>query len=322
MPRYRVTSTFVFDVESDLSYEEVCKDTQTKVDAAIAVLGVHKSHARIEKMRERVVSHHLATFSPAEILSQVTKSEERQTYVIGDQTYKVRMNSHRYFIFRDSLKCVACGLEGSRMILELNPNHGSPHFNLYAEENGRLVLMTKDHVQPKAFGGEDRHSNYQTMCSICNNLKGATNLTLEAVRELRLLYNYNLTLPRKKLRQLLEETKKKLMSDVSLGPRIKPPCRRAYLASVKSGMKEVITTCDLNVWRLSDGTLLGRSVYEAGTEQVACIKKGTLLEPLRNEAGRIIIRFSEEEEIAIYHGYLGYPEEFGHDSDMDSVKKM
>ena len=65
------------------------------------------------------------------------------------------MNSQRYFIFRESACCAACGLEGTVMVLEQNPHDRNPHFNLYAVEDGKHVLMTKDHVLPKAFGGEE-----------------------------------------------------------------------------------------------------------------------------------------------------------------------
>jgi 5-methylcytosine-specific restriction endonuclease McrA len=250
----------------------------------------------------------LAKFTPEEILSRISKSDERFDCQVGDKVYQVRMNSHRYFIFRESLKCVSCGIEGTQMILELNPNHKSPHFNLYAVENGKLVLMTKDHVTPKAFGGEDRHSNYQTMCCICNNLKGSASLTLDGVRELREIYNANCSLPRKKLRALLEDAKKRLV----LEPRVVPARRKMHMAALKTSLKEVVTTCDISVWKCSDGGLMGRSVYEDGCDDgqhVASIKKGTLLETVvSDDAGRVIVKFTEEETLAVYHGYLGYVE--------------
>lgn len=47
------------------------------------------------------------------------------------------------------------------------------HLNLYAiDENGKEVLMTKDHIIPKSKGGADDISNYQTMCERCNEAKG------------------------------------------------------------------------------------------------------------------------------------------------------
>ena len=45
--------------------------------------------------------------------------------------------------------------------------------NLYAiDENGKEVLMTKDHILPKSKGGKDEIDNYQTMCIRCNEAKG------------------------------------------------------------------------------------------------------------------------------------------------------
>lgn len=40
------------------------------------------------------------------------------------------------------------------------------------DENGKEVLMTKDHIIPKSKGGADDISNYQTMCERCNEAKG------------------------------------------------------------------------------------------------------------------------------------------------------
>src|SRR5690606_1745333 len=83
--------------------------------------------------------------------------------------------------------------------------------NLYGEEDEKLILMTKDHIHARSCGGEDRHSNYQTMCLICNNLKSHSNLNLEGVSELRRIYNENKhTVTKKKLHCLIEETRNNL----------------------------------------------------------------------------------------------------------------
>jgi len=173
MPRYRVTVTMVYDVETDMEHVDASRTVEADLITCLADKALVRRQVRLERLRERRCNIHLGEFSPEDVLPYICKEEVKRDYIIGTKTYTVRMNSQRYFIFRESLKCVACGLEGTKMILEQNPSDKSPHFNLYAVENGRLVLMTKDHVQPKAYGGEDRHSNYQTMCSICNNLKGS-----------------------------------------------------------------------------------------------------------------------------------------------------
>ena len=96
------------------------------------------------------------------------------------------------------------------MILDINHGDQSPHFNLYAEENARLVLMTKDHILAKSKGGTDELANYQTMCSTCNNLKGAYDLELLDVKELRRLHDNKDKVPRKELRNLINRTREEM----------------------------------------------------------------------------------------------------------------
>jgi 5-methylcytosine-specific restriction endonuclease McrA len=110
----------------------------------------------------------------------------------------IKLVSQRYFLFAENHICVRCGLEGLYFAKErsakmvkvpiegtgrhsieykaLNGERSSWHLNLYALKylpNGdvREVLMTKDHILPKAKGGQDIMTNYQTMCSICNGHK-------------------------------------------------------------------------------------------------------------------------------------------------------
>ena len=47
------------------------------------------------------------------------------------------------------------------------------HFNLYGiNKNYEEILFTKDHIIPKSKGGDNKISNYQTMCYNCNYKKG------------------------------------------------------------------------------------------------------------------------------------------------------
>jgi hypothetical protein len=104
--------------------------------------------------------------------------------------HMVKMTSLRYQTFSKSTKCVCCGIEGTVFLLEL-PNNGGkicrPHFNLYAEREGRLVQMTKDHKQPKSKGGGDTINNMQTMCCTCNELKADQHLKSGNTKILRRL---------------------------------------------------------------------------------------------------------------------------------------
>lgn len=157
----------------------------------------------IARMKERKKLVHIDEFSFDEVLPFITETETKKEYKVHGEIYLVRMNSDRYFVFKNNPNCVACGLEGTKFMLDINPGDQSPHFNLYGEENGRLVLMTKDHILAKSQGGQDELNNYQTMCSTCNNLKGHYDLTLEQVSELRKLYDNVEKLPRKELRELI-----------------------------------------------------------------------------------------------------------------------
>jgi 5-methylcytosine-specific restriction endonuclease McrA len=70
--------------------------------------------------------------------------------------------------------------------------------------------MTKDHILAKSKGGVDELANYQTMCSTCNNLKGACDLELDDVKELRRLYDNQEKIPRKELRDLINKRREEM----------------------------------------------------------------------------------------------------------------
>jgi len=133
----------------------------------------------------------LGEFRPEDVLPYITRSRERREYTGGDgRVWSVKMCSHRYFTFRESISCVVCGLKGTLMSLERSPNsEGRPHFNLYAVVCGYRVLMTKDHIEPKSKGGDDASDNFQTMCSVCNGLKAHHRLDLSQMKLLRRAYD-------------------------------------------------------------------------------------------------------------------------------------
>lgn len=164
----------------------------------------------IAAMKEKKRLLHIASYPVDEILAHVTEQDSKKEFVVDGQSYLVRMNSDRYLVFKNSRACVSCGIEGTQMVLDINPGDQSPHFNLYAEDNGRLVLMTKDHIIPKSKGGLDAQENYATMCCVCNNLKGAYHLDTEGCRKLREVYKNEAKLPRKELRELINKIRNDL----------------------------------------------------------------------------------------------------------------
>jgi len=85
----------------------------------------------------------------------------------------VKTTSQRYAVFMKSTTCVQCGMEGTKFAIERHCDHNGDHtstyhLNLYGPDD---TLFTKDHIVPKAKGGKDFLSNYQTMCQPCNNEK-------------------------------------------------------------------------------------------------------------------------------------------------------
>jgi hypothetical protein len=157
---------------------------------------------------------HIGECSPEDVFPYITTDDVKKEYVINGQSYYVRMNSTRYFVFRTNPVCVACGLRGTRIMLDINPGDQSPHFNLYGEVDGRLILMTKDHIVPKSKGGEDVLENFQTTCQICNNLKSNDYLDIEELKELRRTYDdaVNSFVGKKETNTIVENKRRELLA--------------------------------------------------------------------------------------------------------------
>lgn len=85
----------------------------------------------------------------------------------------VTMGSHRYQLFaKKGVTCVFCGLEGKFFSLDKDIFHGKCHFNLYGTDaNKDEVMLTKDHIIPRAKGGKNVMDNYQPLCIKCNSAK-------------------------------------------------------------------------------------------------------------------------------------------------------
>jgi hypothetical protein len=87
----------------------------------------------------------------------------------------VKLSSQRYAVFQASQVCPHCGLEASYLAVEKDALIGTAryHINMYGvNESGEEILFTKDHIKPKSLGGANKLENYQTMCVVCNGIKG------------------------------------------------------------------------------------------------------------------------------------------------------
>ena len=81
------------------------------------------------------------------------------------------MTPQRYRVFKISATCAHCGVEGKFFALERHKfgNTERYHFNLYGiDKAGDEVMLTKDHIIPKARCGGNSIDNMQTLCAVCN----------------------------------------------------------------------------------------------------------------------------------------------------------
>jgi 5-methylcytosine-specific restriction endonuclease McrA len=217
MKTYKTIVTLTWKFDSNHSYDECLLHAKNQLDEILNLQPQGKdfenftAQVDLVKMRERKKLIHIAKYSPDDIFPHVTDEEIKKEFIVGDKPYQVKMNSNRYHVFKKNRFCVSCGIEGIYMFLDMNPGDSSPHFNLYAEEHGRLVLMTKDHIVAKSKGGNESLDNFQTCCSTCNNLKANYDLCYEDVRYLRsLLINPN-KLSKKDLREFIHAERERLV---------------------------------------------------------------------------------------------------------------
>jgi hypothetical protein len=294
--RYRATAQIIWDFDTNLTKEQAVELAHQHLGDLPNKDGMSDLRLiiKLDRLKDKIQKVRLGEFSPDDVIPFLTKEETKKEYDVNGIKYAVKMNSHRYFLFRESIKCVACGLVGTKVFLEHHPADKSPHFNLYGEEEGKLILMTKDHIHAKSCGGEDRHSNYQTMCIICNNLKGHSNLNLEAVSELRQIYNQNKnSVTKKKLHFLLEDARKNLS---------KPWPSENIENKQKMTSDAVITVCDITILRDKSNEMYAQSIYDKlpqNDRYVGCIRKGTALEPLMHHKSSYMCSLPNDEVLLI-----------------------
>lgn len=117
----------------------------------------------------------LKSFYPEEILQLVGENEKAEIEVNG-VVYTAKLDTQRLLSFKKSVKCSKCGRVGTIISLDnhiSSPNSLTPHFNLYCVEDGKFLLMTRDHIVPLKKNGKNSEDNSQTLCEFCNSIKGA-----------------------------------------------------------------------------------------------------------------------------------------------------
>jgi hypothetical protein len=216
MTQYKAITTITWKFDSNCNHKEALEYAKKQLDSILNTQPKGRDfdgfavQVDLARMKDRKRLIHIGVFELDDVIPFVTAEDSKKDYRVGDEVYQVRMNSDRYHVFKLNHCCVSCGLAGSKMILDMNPGDTSPHFNMYAVEHDRLVLMTKDHILAKSKGGTDDLDNFQVMCSVCNNLKGAYNLSLDQCKSLRQLFDNNDKLPRKEMRDLINKRREEM----------------------------------------------------------------------------------------------------------------
>ena len=109
--------------------------------------------------------------------------KKRKISIIVDG-FNVYPISLRYItFFNKGTKCVCCGKKGAYFKLEGDKKSPTRrHFNLYTADG---ILMTKDHIVPKAKGGKDCLDNMQPLCEECNHIKSDLEISLQQLSLIR-----------------------------------------------------------------------------------------------------------------------------------------
>lgn len=91
--------------------------------------------------------------------------------------YNVSMASLRLRCLKvRGLNCEQCGLQAQYFAVERHSHkanrYPAPHLNLYGlDQQGREVMLTRDHYVPLAKGGHNGVSNARVLCERCNRKK-------------------------------------------------------------------------------------------------------------------------------------------------------
>lgn len=211
MAHYKATAILSWEFQAGDSLEEAEKAARLKFQEWMGHIDPTRYQMQLSLMpckpKEKIPSGNIQikSYHPDKILSLVKDSDERVQFEVDNAIYEIKMNSQRYLLFKKCRTCVSCGLHATKMVLETLPDGSNPHFNLYGVEDDGLILFTKDHRKPRAFGGTDTMDNYEVMCAPCNQLKASYNLSYDSVKVLREFAREHRHLPRKELNRLLSE---------------------------------------------------------------------------------------------------------------------
>ena len=110
---------------------------------------------------------------PVEFILKLMKTSNDPSVILDRDNVRITGVRLRSFL-KHGTDCCVCGVNGAFFAKEKNFRDVRYHLNLYAiDDNGKEVLMTRDHIIPRCRGGSEGINNMQTMCINCNNKKGS-----------------------------------------------------------------------------------------------------------------------------------------------------
>src|SRR4051812_12602066 len=124
--RHRATATITWDFDvtasrpnGSLSPKDIQEIAERHLGQIPALDGINDLRlvVRVDKLKEKVEKVRVGEFKIEDVIPFIVKEEVKKDYVVEGIAHAVKMNSHRYFIFRECMDCICCGLKGTRMFL-------------------------------------------------------------------------------------------------------------------------------------------------------------------------------------------------------------
>lgn len=251
---HEVRAAVKWRVRSNLPREEIERLATETLLRALSSAEIPRFDIRVSSTHSREDYRVIKEMSWLDSVDRIYRSKNSLPVKDRNKSYQAKMNPQRFFLFRENRFCICCGVEGDKLLVEIRDSDKSPHLNLYANGMDGLTLMTRDHVQPKSLGGCDHLSNYQTMCSVCNSLKGHSNIRLSELKRLRKFYDAHRGKPKQDLHHLVESERHRISVPWSFGPHQS----QAHIRGVEAPAHKTLT--DLSVYRSDNGTMMARAV--------------------------------------------------------------
>lgn len=269
--KYLVEATVKYKTSFSGSRNEIEKLAKNSLLKSLRTTGIHNAEISVKSVSYQQKPNGIKKLSWKKLLKEIDGDLSIMVSISGKKT-RAKMNSQRFSLFRENNKCVCCGIVGNTTLVEMHDGDESPHLNLYATSSEGLVLMTRDHIHPRCRGGKDHLSNYQTMCSTCNSLKGHASLRLADLKKLKDIHDKNKKKKGRSLHLILEEARQKLSSSIEV-----------HAIPLQSDKSILITMTDLSVYKDECSRLLGMPLggpKVAKYKYVGNIRRGTAVLPL------------------------------------------